>query len=305
MFEVTILITTKDRKDELGVALNSAVAQEGLVEVLVIDDGSSDGTADYVREHFPTVRLVRYEQNLGLIEQRNNGIKLAKSNYVITIDDDAEFTSTKTALRVVECFNEDELAASLALPYCDVKVNPDIVKQVPPSEGDYVISSYRGTAHADRRDVFLKLGGYRGFYYRQGEEGDYCTRLLDHGFYVKVVDAPLIKHYESERRIRGLNVFYSMRNSILYAWYNVPRSKLFVHMVGTILINLKFQAFRGHFLSSVKGMFVGLCLVLFSQFSKRSPVSLKAYSAFRMLRTKSSLDRDELLNYLSNDASSS
>ena len=92
----TVVIVTKDRKDELRVALASAVAQVGSVEVMVVDDGSIDGTADMVRREFPTVRIHRDEMSQGYIVQRNRAARLASAPLLVSIHDDAVFTSPQT-----------------------------------------------------------------------------------------------------------------------------------------------------------------------------------------------------------------
>lgn len=293
---VTVLITTKDRKDELKNALDSALMLIGDVEILVVDDGSTDGTFEFVTESYPSVRIIRYEENLGLIEQRNNGIRLAKAPYVITIDDDAVFTSADTALKVVAAFEADSQAGALAMPYIDVLYDDQLVLQVAPDGGDYVMSAYRGTAHADRRDLFLSLSGYRGFYYRQNEEGDYCTRMLGRGYYVKVVDSAVIRHMESPRRVKSLNMFYEMRNNILYAWYNVPLVFLLLHVFGTIYVTLKKHVRLGCALSSIKGIWAGFACAMTSQYKERSPVASNVYLAYRFLRKRGVVLLDQFLD---------
>lgn len=304
---VTVLITTKDRKDELKDAIESSLTLIGDVEILVIDDGSTDGTYEFVTEHYPSVRIIRYEENLGLIEQRNNGIRLARADYVITIDDDAVFTSPDTALRVIEAFYADPQAGALAMPYIDVLYDDKKVLQVAPDARTHVMSAYVGTAHADRKDLFLQLGGYRGFYYRQGEEGDYCTRMLGRGYYVKIVDSPVIKHMESPRRVRSLNMYYEMRNNILYAWFNVPFVFLILHLLGTICVTLKKHIGLDCGFSSTKGIRDGLACAMTSQFKERSPVALNDYLAFRFLRKRGVVPLDQLtekyeLNYTKVDS---
>src|ERR1035438_2571852 len=67
----SIIITTKNRRDELRRAVQSAVEQVGCTEVLIFDDGSSDGTSELIEREFPTVRLKRVEQSLGIVSARN------------------------------------------------------------------------------------------------------------------------------------------------------------------------------------------------------------------------------------------
>src|SRR5438874_303163 len=61
----TIIIPTKNRKDDLKRALASCMAQTVQVEIIVMDDGSTDDTAEMVRQEFPGVSLHRYAESAG------------------------------------------------------------------------------------------------------------------------------------------------------------------------------------------------------------------------------------------------
>src|SRR5262245_39352963 len=86
------MIVTKNRRDELRQAVGTAVGQTGPVEVLVIDDGSTDGTSEMVRAEFPTARVISHGESRGLVARRNEGVAAAHTNIVVSIDDDALLT---------------------------------------------------------------------------------------------------------------------------------------------------------------------------------------------------------------------
>ena len=70
--DVTIMITTRNRVSELVKTLETCRTLSGITkEVLVVDDTSSDGTYETVRERFPEVEIVRNEVNKGSIASRN------------------------------------------------------------------------------------------------------------------------------------------------------------------------------------------------------------------------------------------
>src|SRR5271170_7046039 len=93
--DATVIITTKNRKDDLRKAVASALTQDARPRVLVIDDGSTDGTSEMIRGEFPTVQLERAEQSRGLIVQRNRGAALAQTPLIVSIDDDAVFSTPR------------------------------------------------------------------------------------------------------------------------------------------------------------------------------------------------------------------
>src|SRR5215470_2415873 len=92
----SVVITTKNRCGELVDAVRSAVNQSVAVEVLVIDDGSTDGTAEVIRSEFPMVRVERSGTSLGCVVQRNRAAQLATGEVIFSIDDDAYFPSSHT-----------------------------------------------------------------------------------------------------------------------------------------------------------------------------------------------------------------
>jgi glycosyltransferase involved in cell wall biosynthesis len=98
--EVTVVIPTRDRWDLLSThALPSATCQEGVsVEVIVVDDGSSDGTATgLARLGDPRVRTIRHERAAGVSAARNSGIAAAGGRWIAFLDDDDLWAPQKLA----------------------------------------------------------------------------------------------------------------------------------------------------------------------------------------------------------------
>src|SRR5437899_4184715 len=151
-----IVITTKNRKEELRVALQSAFRQTIQPELMVVDDGSTDGTSEMVRSEFPRVILHHFEQSKGCIVRRNDGARLAKCDVIFSIDDDAAFGVSEVVEQTLIEFDSPRVGA-VAIPYSDVKKDGLVRQKAPDREGIWVTDRYIGTAHAVRRDVFLKL----------------------------------------------------------------------------------------------------------------------------------------------------
>ncbi len=87
---VTVVIPVYNRPQYVREAIESILRQTySDFELLVIDDGSSDGTGEVVRSYAnDRVRLVRHERNLGIPRTRNDGVRLARSEYVAFLDSD-------------------------------------------------------------------------------------------------------------------------------------------------------------------------------------------------------------------------
>jgi glycosyltransferase involved in cell wall biosynthesis len=232
--EATVVIVTKDRRDDALRAVASATAQRPPVEVLVVDDGSADGTADAVRDAFPNVRVERRDRSEGLVVRRNEAAELASAPIIVSIDDDAVFTSGHVVAATVAEFDDPRVAV-VAMPYIDRPQGEGVLQRAPAQSGVYVTHRFRGTAHALRRDAFLSLGGYRGMLFQQAEEPDLSIRLLDAGYVVRLGRADPVRHFASPKRDFDRMWFYECRNEVLFAWHNVPMPDLALQLAKTTL----------------------------------------------------------------------
>jgi GT2 family glycosyltransferase len=278
----TIVITTKNRKDELRNALASSFAQTAPVEVLVIDDGSTDGTVDLVRTEFPAVRLVRHEISTGYIVARNEAARLATAPVVVSIDDDSTFPSPHTVEQSLKEFDHPRIGA-VAIPFINVKQDNRVHQRAPDTAGVYVTDRYIGTAHAVRRDLFLALGGYREHFVHQGEEGDYCIRMLAAGYVVRLGSADPIHHFESPRRSFERMDYYGKRNLILFAWGNVPLLALPVHLGVSSFKGVLHLIRTGRLRNGLRGMATGYGHILVGS-ADRDAVPMGTYKLFRRLK---------------------
>lgn len=88
---VSVVIATRDRKEKLLRLLGSIRASDhpsDALEIVVVDNASSDGTAEAVASAFPEVRIVRSATNLYCGGGRNAGMEAARGKYLLIIDDD-------------------------------------------------------------------------------------------------------------------------------------------------------------------------------------------------------------------------
>jgi glycosyltransferase involved in cell wall biosynthesis len=280
--QASVVIPTRDRTEELRKLLRSALAQTIPLEILVMDDGTSDATAEMIHNEFPQVRYHRLASSRGPAYQRNRGIELASNDLVFPIDDDVLFSSPRTVEQTLAEFEHPRVGA-VGIPFINVR-DDQIVRQRPPeAKAIYVTHAFVGAAHAVRRDLFLKLGGFREHFFYMGEEGDFCIRMLGQGYVVRLGCADPIHHLESRRRNLSRAGFSGRRNDILFAWHNVPFSRLPIHLVGTTVNGIRTALTQGCFWSMLRGTWNGY-VGCWKHRHEREQVSASTYRLYRRLK---------------------
>lgn len=98
----SVVISTYNRAHLVSRAIKSVLSQEySNLEIIVVDDASSDNTAEVIHENFPKIRYIRQESNQGPGPARDRGIREASNQWVVILDDDDELLP-KALLKVEE-----------------------------------------------------------------------------------------------------------------------------------------------------------------------------------------------------------
>ncbi|MEU2495672.1 bifunctional polysaccharide deacetylase/glycosyltransferase family 2 protein [Streptomyces sp. NPDC007883] len=107
---VTVLVPAYNEKECIENTVRSLMESDHPIEVIVIDDGSSDGTADIVDDMWlPNVRVVR-QANAGKPEALNNGIRNARHDIIVMMDGDTVFEPS-TVRELVQPFGDPRVGA--------------------------------------------------------------------------------------------------------------------------------------------------------------------------------------------------
>jgi len=304
MPDATVVIVTRNRCEELRGAVASAMAQEGSVEVLVMDDASEDATGELVRSEFPDARLVRFEERAGLVVRRNDAARLASGDVIVSIDDDATFSSSRCVAQTLADFDDPRIAA-VAIPMVEIiagesdepaaapATEHEPERQGTPGAGPWVVPIFRGTSYAMRRDVFLALGGFREQIVHQGEEPDFCLRMLAAGYVVARGRADHICHRPSAHRDLERMDVYGRRNELLLAYTFFPVPIAAALMCGYTAKGLRHGMRVGRTGAMLRGTAAG-ARACWAMRRERQPLTWRLAAVDRRLRRAGALPLSEL-----------
>jgi GT2 family glycosyltransferase len=202
--------------------------QRGAVEILAVDNASTDGSAEMVRDEFPDVRLVRLPENIAAAA-RNVGVAAAKGDLVVTLDNDVRFTSPDDVARVVEVFERHPRAALVNFmivgpdgglsrrDWCHPR-DPEVWGEREFAT-DYVLEG----ASACRREAFLAAGGYWPPLFIGHEGWDLAFRLLEAGYELVYTPQLRVRHLVDPSARPSSRIYYTFtRNAVWVALRNLP-----------------------------------------------------------------------------------
>jgi GT2 family glycosyltransferase/type II secretory pathway pseudopilin PulG len=168
-------------------------------EVILIDDGSTDGTPSIAKD-FPTIRYLR-QPNRGLSAARNVGALAATGEIVAYTDDDC--VADEAWLAHLVRAMEDQQVRAIGGPNLPPPDDGWVAKCVAVSPGgpSHVMLDDRRAEHvpgcnmAFRRDTLLALGGFDPQFRAAGDDVDICWRLLDAGMAIGYASTAVVWHH--------------------------------------------------------------------------------------------------------------
>jgi GT2 family glycosyltransferase len=195
------------------------------LEVIVVDNGSTDGSIEMMRSDFPAVRIVRSERNLGYAGGNNLGVTVAKGEYVVLLNDD-----TVVAAQWLE-----ELLRALDRPDVAVVCSKVITEGIPEAfyemNGTLSYVGYNIMRHfADMTEVFFAGGASMAFrrsvvgipfpeeYFLYQEDVHLSWRMRLLGYDVRMAPRSIVHHLGSittRGQVSSLVTFYQERNRLL------------------------------------------------------------------------------------------
>jgi GT2 family glycosyltransferase len=226
---VMVVIATRNRGPELVGTLARLRALEERPPIVVVDNGSTDGTAELVRANHPGVRVVGLRRNRGGAA-RTVGARLVDSPYVAFSDDDSWWAPGALGLAAELLDRHPRLAVLAARvlvgperrddPVCDEMAHSPLGRAAD-LPGPSVLG-FIACGAVVRRSAFLEVGGFHARLGVGGEEELLSVDLAARGWGLAYVDEVVAHHHPSPSRDPSGRRRIQVRNALWSAWLRRP-----------------------------------------------------------------------------------
>ena len=251
MAKFSILITTKNRLNDLKITLNQLACfiENDTIEFIICDDGSTDGTSDFIETNFKTIQLIKNPKSKGLIFSRNRLLNLTNAKYAITLDDDAHIVSENTLEIIEQYFNENTRCAIMALRIFWGKVLPENIDH---NLENKRVKGFVGCGHVWRMKSWREIPNYPAWFIFYGEEEYASYQLFKKKWEVWYVPDILV-HHRVDVRSRKKDNDYQIRlqRSLRSGWYLYilfyPLKQIPKKLAYTLWMQLKLKVLKGDF----------------------------------------------------------
>jgi len=264
--DISIIIVNYNVKDFLYQCINSIYKSPNNlnIEIIVVDNNSKDGSADFIKSKFANLKFIELNENLGFARANNIGIKESKGKYILILNPDTIIQ--EDTLRKMYDFMESH--PEIGCSGCKV-LNPDgsfqlacrrgfptpwasfsklfgLQKLFPKSkffakynqtfrstDETYEIDAIMGAFMFCRKIAIDQVNGFDNNFFMYGEDIDLCWRLRECGWKVYYYHQTSIIHYkgESTRRssINEIKHFYKAME--IFAKKHYSKSKIFLSIL--------------------------------------------------------------------------
>lgn len=264
---VSLVILSYNKRELTSSCLTSIYKHlpEKEYEVIVVDNASSDDSVEYIRKHFPKVKLIENTKNSGFAGGCNIGARHAKGDYLLFLNNDAEIQSDPLP-KMIEVFENDpdtgivggllvnhngSLQRSFGSFYTIVNVayllfagESGELKRF--SSRDVILTDWvSGGFMMVKRSIFEKVKGFNESYFMYIEDMDLCYRVKKAGY--KIYNTPFAKvehlgqgstnkTFAIVHIFEGLQIFYKQQRSAFE--YYIVKLLLFIKAVSALLVGV-------------------------------------------------------------------
>lgn len=254
----SLVIPSYNARSQLATHLPAVMAAAGhfnhqtgsRVEVIVVDDASSDNTADWIKDTYPMISVIRNDRNERFGISCNRGVAAAKGDVIVLLNNDVE-PEKDFLVPLIRNFS-DPVVFAVGCRERNWENGKEVI-------GGAGVSAFRrglmlhwrplpgvntpritwvsGGSAAFRRKAWIELGGFdRLFRPAYEEDRDLCWQALKAGYKVIFEEKAVVTHRHETTNVAVFGkeriALYSLKNQLLFIWKNLSSPRLLLlHMV--------------------------------------------------------------------------
>jgi len=210
--DVSIIIVSYNTAHLIADCLKSVHNSSGIEkEIFVVDNASSDNSAELIAVHFPVVKLLANKDNKGFGAANNQGLLVGNGRYVIFLNPDT--TIAQDALqKAVSYMDENQhiglagakilnpdgsLQPSISYKYPGEKFAKDVLASL---SGE--IACVLGAFMIARKSLLIDLHGFDEDFFLYGEDQDLCWRIREKGYSIGYIEDAEVVHWGGQSEIK-------------------------------------------------------------------------------------------------------
>jgi GT2 family glycosyltransferase len=243
-------------------------------EIILADNASSDGSKEWVREHYPGIEIASFDDNYGYCGGNNRAVPYANGDILLFLNNDVR-VEPDWLQGLSKCFQKDNSVAAVqpkmlsdknpsffeyagaaggyldrfAYPFCRGRIFDTLEKDAGQYDYETDIFWASGAALAVRKQVFEDLGAFDEDFEFHMEEIDLCWRLWNAGHKVRFCSSSTVYHLGGGSMAMGSprKIYYNYRNNLRMLWKNCSTHTLTWRFTGRYFWDI-IAAFRSIFI---------------------------------------------------------
>ncbi len=290
-FTFTIVVLTHNRRDVLCELLAElSTLQLFNPEIIVVDNGSVDGTSAMVRERFPTFAVVETGVNLGAVG-RNEGMKIARGQYIITIDDDILGLNDDSLACLRTFFEQHASTGAICFKVLDYYQGSicNWCHPCKPEEGaDLILETTEISegAVAFRKELLDVTGLYTTELFISHEGADLAARILDNGYSIHYLPQVSVTHKHAKAaRSSWRRYYFDTRNDFWLVVRNYRLRFLLLHLARRLPTTFIYSLRDGFLVYWFKAVWNAL-LEFPEMLRQRKPISRQTHKKMSQINKK-------------------
>ena len=218
--KLLVIIVTYNGMKWLERCLSSLIASSVASDVFIVDNGSTDGSQDYIRSNFKDAIFIQSEENLGFGKANNIGLQYAYEKgyeYIYLLNQDAwvEETTFEILISMHKKHPEYGILSPIQTQADNTKMDKNFLKNVAyrtlgssliedlyfgNTKDIYEVEDVMAAHWLISRDCLVKTGCFSPTFRHYGEDNNYLDRAIFHGFRIGIVPATKAVHDRANRK---------------------------------------------------------------------------------------------------------